>query len=206
VFLICGVTASGQVGYRPITFGVKGGVPVTDAFHPGSPSFGFDTKRYTVGPTVEFNIPVGLAVEIDALYKRLSFDSNSVTLPSGFFARTIANSWEFPLLLKIRPGVTRHVKPYVAPGVNFRYLTGVDQVTHFFTGSTVTTSRPGLLQNRFGSATRAGAGRASAIPPACFAPTTTRPRCCWGSRSEKGFTAEDLGFLCVTSAHSAPLR
>jgi hypothetical protein len=69
-----------------VSLGVIGGVPVTDAFETAN----FDTgpggggrtlidydsraKQYTVGPAVEVSLPLGVALEFDALYKRLNYN------------------------------------------------------------------------------------------------------------------------------------
>lgn len=93
--------------------GLRAGAPLTEIFET-SPRFGLNTSTtaFTIGPTAELRLPLGLGVEVDALYKRSEVDD-----PSG--AQRTANSWEFPLLAKYRlpgPGL----RPYVAGGVSFR--------------------------------------------------------------------------------------
>src|SRR5579885_2383421 len=101
VFL-CGSAALAQTGYRPITIGVKAGVPINDPFRSAAPrAIDFNAGRYTVGGEVECNLPRALGVELDALYRPL--DLNATTLDRLSLSRISANAWEFPLLLKIRP-------------------------------------------------------------------------------------------------------
>jgi hypothetical protein len=112
------------------SFGIKGGVPLTDAFS-GSTSMGVDlithtfsnTKNYVIGPTVELSLPFGLSVEADALYRPLNLttDITVVPQPLAHYSATI-NSWEFPILGKYHFLHTPVVKPYVEAGPIFRHL------------------------------------------------------------------------------------
>ena len=77
-----------------LTVGVKGGLPFTDSFkdrtyqeaitvlNPGLPApvttliipihTYSDSKNFLIGPTIELRLPLGLAVEADALYRSRS--------------------------------------------------------------------------------------------------------------------------------------
>jgi hypothetical protein len=146
-----------------IDFGFKAGVPLTDAFEHGITSplnprtYTSDTRRYTLGPTVELRLPFGLGIEFDALYKRLGFDSVISSPPAGggaALSETRANSWEFPLLLKVRtPGVV--FRPFIDGGVSFRTLTGVKQ---FVTGLAGTDDTPPELRDEHTRGYVIGAG------------------------------------------------
>src|SRR5690349_6500920 len=105
-----------MVGADKVSIGVKGGIPITDAFDTvkGTNSGYFaTTKRYLIGPTIEFHLPARFSIEIDALYKRLGYQFDA----TGPFvsSRTVANTWEFPLLAKfeILPGP---IRPFVDAG------------------------------------------------------------------------------------------
>jgi opacity protein-like surface antigen len=122
--------AAASVFAQPLSVGVKGGVPITDFFETAKgnqSSYFTNTKRYLVGPTVEFRFPLGLAIEVDALYRRLGFDYTQVAPGGTVFASTSANSWQFPLLAKwaFLPGP---VKPFVDGGATFQHITGVKQI------------------------------------------------------------------------------
>lgn len=113
---------------QPFSFGVKGGVPLTD-FVDTRPYVGYstDTNRYIVGGTVELRLPLGLALEVDALYRHLNYASNSCLLGLGCGqSKTVGNSWEFPLLAKYRLPV-KVVRPYVDAGIAWDTLTGLSQ-------------------------------------------------------------------------------
>ena len=116
---------------QPVSVGVKGGVPINDAFDTArgnQSAYATNTHRYLVGPTVQFNLPWRFSVEVDALYRRLGFDYNQFGGPgSPTFITTRANSWEFPVLGKwaVLPGP---VRPFIDFGANFRHVSGVDQI------------------------------------------------------------------------------
>lgn len=105
---------------------MKGGVPLTDSFEVAQTgNFGYvqDTKRWTVGPMIQLNLPVGFAVEFDAMFRRLNYNSTDIA------ARGVrANSWQFPLLLKYRFG-SGGFRPYVAAGGAFQHLADIKQVS-----------------------------------------------------------------------------
>jgi hypothetical protein len=110
-----------------LSFGIKGGVPLTDAFEVAqSGNFGYvqDTKRWTLGPTIQLNLPVGFAVEFNAMYRRLNYNSTDIEQRG-----VRANSWQFPLLLKYRFG-DGSVRPYIAGGGAFQHISDIRQVSH----------------------------------------------------------------------------
>ena len=60
----------------PIGIGVKGGVPLNDAFVVRATNpvdYIADTHRYIVGPYVELRLPGGFGVELDALYQTYEY-------------------------------------------------------------------------------------------------------------------------------------
>jgi hypothetical protein len=151
VFLAVAAPACAQ----PFSFGVKGGVPLTDFFNAvNSDNLGYfsTTNRYIIGPTVELRLPFGLGVEFDALYRHLQYTSmQNILLQGSISESTKSGAWEFPLLLKYRFHFPL-VRPYVDGGVAWDTLTGLTQTiisTSEFTGiaSSSSTSSPGELQH-----------------------------------------------------------
>jgi hypothetical protein len=154
---------------QQIEVGVKGGVPITDAFETGE-EFHLDfgegatsaTRRYTVGPVIEVRLPHGIGVELDVLYKRLGFDD--LTKRAGValtYTRTVANSCEFPILGKFRLPHATILHPYVEAGPSFRSLSGVSaSITTTYPGSSSnsTSSTDSHLNNRSPYGIAAGAG------------------------------------------------
>jgi hypothetical protein len=136
----------------PISVGVKGGVPFTDAFNTatsGNLRYITHNKYWTVGPELDINLLFGLGIEIDALYQRLNYESTGNFADEVVHAATTANAWDFPVLLKWKFG-EGPIRPYVSAGPTFRGLTSVKQVTSFFSPNPASeTSQPPELQNRF---------------------------------------------------------
>ncbi len=123
---------------QPVSFGVKAGVPLTDfvdAAKGDHSAYFTNTKRYTIGPTVEFHLPARFSLEIDALYKRFGFDSQSVTAGGSTLTGTRGNSWEFPILAKFEV-VPGPVRPFVDAGASIRHLTGIKQVRQIVSAGT----------------------------------------------------------------------
>ncbi|HEX3875701.1 MAG TPA: porin family protein [Bryobacteraceae bacterium] len=109
--------------------GVKGGVPLTDFFSTVSNqsySFNPNTSRYIIGPTAEIHFPFGIGVEVDALYRHMSYTSNSVVQGIAAAGHFNSGNWEFPLLLKYR-FPAKVVRPYVDAGVAWDTLSGISQ-------------------------------------------------------------------------------
>jgi hypothetical protein len=120
------------------SIGVKAGVPLTDfvdAAQGDHAAYFTNTKRYTIGPTVELHFPARISLEIDALYKRFGFDGQAVTTDGSTLTGTSGNSWEFPVLAKfeIVPGP---VRPFVDVGASIRHITGIKQVREIISAGT----------------------------------------------------------------------
>ena len=117
-FSILSLSACACYG-QSLLLGVKGGVRITDDVTGNATS---ESKRYVAGPMIEVQLPLGLGVEVDALYRREGFFSSSNYVePSS--ERERANSWEFPILLKYRLALPV-VKPYIAAGYAPRMISG----------------------------------------------------------------------------------
>jgi opacity protein-like surface antigen len=113
---------------QPFSFGAKFGVPLTDFFNTVQSSnftFNATTDRYIVGPTAELHLPLGLGIEVDALYRHMSYNGSGLV---GSITGSSVNSgdWEFPLLLKYRFPM-KIVRPYVDGGVAWDKLFGLTQ-------------------------------------------------------------------------------
>jgi len=62
---------------------------------------------------IELDLPLGLGVEFDMLYRSTGYRVGS--------AETTSSSWEFPLLVKYKfPGVV--MRPYIDAGISFRHI------------------------------------------------------------------------------------
>ncbi len=129
--LVCVILAPVAYGQHLFSFGIKGGFPLTDPL-PDDTFNSVDvvthvfsaSKNYVIGPMVELNLPFGLAVEADALYRPLNLTTETQIVSSSLASRLSVdvNSMEFPILLKAHFLHTPIVKPYVAAGPIFRYV------------------------------------------------------------------------------------
>ena len=132
ILLSSALVCPAAFGQHLFSFGVKGGVPLTDPLSETTFN-GIDTithvfsgsKNYVIGPMVELNLPFGLSVEADALYRPLALTTETRVLPMISFKRHSVDfgSMEFPILLKAHFLHTPVVKPYVEAGPVFRYVT-----------------------------------------------------------------------------------
>lgn len=133
-----GESAPGESWKRRFSFGVAGGVALTDAFGyesttsipllAGGPPEqvglrSYSTRKdYAVGPMIEVSLPWrGLLVEIDALYRPMSL-TTAVVLPGGTLnsvSPATVVTWEFPVLAKYR-FTSGKVRPFIEAGPSFR--------------------------------------------------------------------------------------
>src|SRR5579862_8839881 len=106
--LVCSVfmafaaaSAFAQEGSSPIGLGVRGGVPLNDAFvvrQQNPVDYIADTHRYIVGPYVELRLPAGFGVQLEALYQTYEYRQ---VVPAPTLDQK-SHAWEFPLLVKKR--------------------------------------------------------------------------------------------------------
>ena len=103
---------SASLNAQHLSYGIKAGAPITDVVE-GKGNVAASTTRLTIGPMFDIRLPLGLGIEVDALYKRFSANSGSGAQSAG--------SWDFPILGKYRmPGIV--ARPYVEAGVTFNKL------------------------------------------------------------------------------------
>ena len=116
--------------FGQVSFGVRGGLPLTNFFQAASnpdETFTSSATRFIVGPTVELRLPFGLGLEGDALFRHFQYNG-STSLVDELVRSTATNAWEFPLLVKYRtPGA--FVKPFLDGGVAFDHWSGLRQIT-----------------------------------------------------------------------------
>lgn len=120
--------ASSSYGQHLISAGVKGGIPLSDAFSDRS-SNGVDiithsfssSKNYVAGLMLELRLPLGLSVEGDALYRPLNLTVENRVVPNvtNRLSEDV-HSAEFPILGKYHFLHTPFISPYVEAGPIFR--------------------------------------------------------------------------------------
>jgi hypothetical protein len=156
IVCILRVSAASAQAWR---FGLEAGVPLTTYFTTAPPLSSSATRYYTLGPSVELTLPLGVSLELDALYKRFGYHTHvsSGRLGLGGTAtddiEVTGNSWDFPLTMKSPIRVLPHL--YARGGGILRYLLsarGVGTRTYYngFTTAitAVNTNDPGELRKR----------------------------------------------------------
>jgi len=127
---------------QPFSFGVKGGLPLTD-FLDAARSQNFTatstTNRYIAGATAELRLPFGLGVEVDALYRHFNFRTFGLSSAVSTTSTTASSGdWEFPVLAKYRFH-GKLVRPFIDGGVAWDHISGLTQTV---TNVVISATRP----------------------------------------------------------------
>ena len=115
---------------QPVGAGLKVGIPFTDFLDnagTGNINSFKNPKRYIIGGTVELRLPFGLAIEADALYRKMHYSGTFVSSLTTTDVETSGNTWEFPLLAKYRFGSHGIAKPFVDGGFSWNRLSGLTE-------------------------------------------------------------------------------
>jgi hypothetical protein len=171
LFVFVTITINQVASAQLVSFGVKGGVPFL------APNQGGDESRpYIVGPSVEFRLPAGFAIELDALYRRIGstsafgFSTNTIFVPpltppyiTSFVNRQRGNYWEFPVLGKyyFRPRSTAW-QPFIGTGWALRTVSFHNDISETVV-SADGTSHSDSFRNHFRSDVGVGATFAAGV-------------------------------------------
>jgi hypothetical protein len=109
-----------------------------------------NSTLFTIGPSLQINLPAGLRVEIDALYRPVAYKAalNDVS----------ASQFRFPVLLQHHVGSFPVVKPFVEAGLSFEHLTSLSQA------ASLLPSRPGAIVDTTHAGLVLGAGLDVKVP------------------------------------------
>jgi len=108
---------------QPVSIGVKGGA-LFDGVSSDDGRTALDEQGWTVGPTIEFALPLRLAIGIDALYRHSGF-----TNYSGFaISDSETKLWGIPVYVKYRFSES-HLRPFVLAGIESEHATTTESVT-----------------------------------------------------------------------------
>lgn len=115
-----------------VSFGAKGGVPLTiapfDQF--GISRFGsqIQSSRWTLGPTVELHLKAGFSIEVDVLYREYRAASSDLfrfglgedVFPTMHSQQEHVTVWDIPFLLKYRFGEA-NTRPFFNIGISLTH-------------------------------------------------------------------------------------
>jgi hypothetical protein len=140
--ILAGILTASTVCAQAISVGVIGGVPFTNvestttisgiSYLPKSPDF-------TVGPTVQLNLPFHLRLEFDALFRPANFRVSTL------LTNTSASEWRFPVIAQYRLGSGKLLQPFVGVGASFEHLYQIKNAVTSGPGSIATNSPGGML-------------------------------------------------------------
>jgi len=138
---------------QTLSFGVLGGAPFTDIVNNGNSLNGIQfvakSPNFTVGPTVQVNLPLSLRVEADALVRL--FDVTIGLSPTNT-ENLSGQQWRFPVLLQYRFKAPV-VKPFLEAGLSFEHLAGISAAA-----KAAIASGPGQLLHQSNAGVVLGAG------------------------------------------------
>jgi hypothetical protein len=132
--VLLGLLITGFSFGQTLSVGVLGGAPFNDVVNNGtftSVNTVVTSSNFTIGPSLQLNLPLNLRVELDALYRPYGFRlfnqlANNTVSVSG-------QQWRFPLLFQYRFPFPI-VQPFLEVGPSFQHLTGAGSVASAFTG------------------------------------------------------------------------
>jgi hypothetical protein len=125
---------------QSFSIGVKSGARATEDFQGAATS---QSRRYLVGPAAEVGLPLGFAIEFEALYRRKGYSTGSGTALYTRSIREADNVWEFPLLARYTIPVP-NLRPFAEAGWAARITHGSSDVSgSYLSGPTSYTSYSG---------------------------------------------------------------
>jgi hypothetical protein len=105
-------------------------------------SYLHNSTLFTIGPSLQVNLPAGFRIEIDALYRPVAYRiaTTVVNLYNGTL-NVSASHFNFPVLLQRHIGKYPLIKPYAEAGFSFDTLTGLQHAAQ----TIVKTNNAGLV-------------------------------------------------------------
>jgi hypothetical protein len=144
--LFLSIPACGEI----FSFGAVVGTPLTDVTQTttiAGINYLRNSTLFTIGPSVQVNLPAGFRVEIDALYRPVAYQIASANLYAGLL-NVSASQFRFPVLLQYHFGRFHLIKPYAEAGLSFDHLSNLSQAASLLStqpGAIVETTNAGLV-------------------------------------------------------------
>ena len=141
--LLLSVPAFGEV----FSYGLLVGTPLTDVTQTttiAGINYLRNSTLFTIGPTLQINLPAGLRLEIDALYRPVAYQIVNAVATSN----VSASQFRFPVLVQRHFGKIPFVKPYGEAGLSFDHLADLAQAAKLLpnqAGAIVQTTHAGLV-------------------------------------------------------------
>jgi hypothetical protein len=108
---------------QTFNLGLKMGMPGLNPLKGSlSSALSFPHSHFTVGPQFEVGLPIGLAIEVDALYTDVPYHEAAL---STFTEKYSASNWEFPVLIKAHLGNRKGHRSFIGAGPSFRSIWGI---------------------------------------------------------------------------------
>lgn len=129
------------------SYGLIAGTPFTDVTQTttiAGLNYLHNSTLFTVGPTLQVNLPAGLRFEIDALYRPVAYQIAT----SAVTTNVSGSQWRFPVLLQYRLGKYPLIHPYVEGGLSFDTLNNLERAAGLLPtqpGAIVKTTDAGLV-------------------------------------------------------------
>ena len=128
------------------SYGVILGTPLTDVTQTttlAGINYLRNSTLFTIGPSLQVNLPVGLRLEIDALYRPVAYQ-----IATASVANVSASQFRFPVLVQRHIGGLPIVKPYGEAGLSFDHLANLQQAVKLLPsqpGAIAQTTHAGLV-------------------------------------------------------------
>jgi hypothetical protein len=133
------------------SYGAVVGTPLTDVTQTttiAGLAYLSNSTLFTIGPTLQINLPAGLRVEVDALYRPVAYQIATSALLGSVTANVSASQFRFPVLVQRHIGKIPLVKPYAEAGLSFDHLANLSQAVKLLptqAGAIVQTTHAGLV-------------------------------------------------------------
>lgn len=142
-YLILGLILAAPASAELFSVGLLVGTPLTDVTQTttlNGLNYLRNSTLFTIGPSLQVNLPAGFRVEVDALYRPVAYKAalNDVS----------ASQFRFPVLVQRHLASFPLVKPYVEGGLSFDHLTNLSQAASLLPnrpGAIVQTTHAGLV-------------------------------------------------------------
>jgi hypothetical protein len=143
------VPASGGL----FSYGLEIGTPLTDVTQTttlAGINYLRNSTLFTIGPSLQVNLPAGYTVEVEALYRPVAYQIATAAVPYNAAVATnvSASQFRFPVLVQKHFSKFPILKPYGETGLSFDHLANLSQAVKLLStqpGAIVQTTHAGLV-------------------------------------------------------------